>query len=57
MAANLLLKNLSLPLIVSLNSQLPPQTAQHNGNSKRLHRHIVKSFLTLLTHAKMSLTH
>ena len=33
----------------------PPHTPQHNGYSERQHRHIVETFLTLLTHAHMPL--
>lgn len=33
----------------------PPHTPQHNGVSERRHRHIVETFLTLLTHAHMPL--
>lgn len=33
----------------------PPYTPQHNGLFERRHRHIVETFLTLLTHAYMPL--
>ena len=33
----------------------PPYTPEHNGVSERRHRHIVETFLTILTHAHMPL--
>ena len=33
----------------------PPHTPQHNGYSERRHRHIVETFLSLLTHTNMPL--
>ncbi|KAL6335439.1 hypothetical protein AAG906_029682 [Vitis piasezkii] len=34
----------------------PPHTPEHNGYSKRRHRHIVETGLTLLSHASLPLT-
>ncbi|RVW17904.1 Retrovirus-related Pol polyprotein from transposon RE1 [Vitis vinifera] len=35
----------------------PPHTPEHNGYSKRRHRHIVETGLSLLTHASMPLSY